>query len=114
MILFQLKFFLRKNCIYNFDVGIIEYPNFQTSTRGLISAQRGYTFELAFIAGALYGTNPGATWFMPTPVEWKGQQPKEAVGKKFGKWQGVDYRTIPDHAYEAAMMIKWYLDNVSR
>jgi len=94
----------------NADVAIIEYPNFQTSERGKIAAQEGHTFDLAFIAGAISGRMRTTRWFMPTPVQWKGNRSKEAMGVRFTEWTGLDYHKISDHRYEAAMMIKWFLD----
>lgn len=93
-----------------FNIGIIEYPNFQVSTRGLIAGQKGYTIDLGFICGVILSRYPTQRWYLPTPIEWKGTQPKEAMGKKFTRWTGIDYRSITDHEYEAAMMIKWYLE----
>lgn len=89
------------------DILVIEYPNFQTSVRGAIAAEKGYTIDLGFLAGYLTRAFSSADVYMPTPIEWKGQQPKEAIGKKFTKWTGVDYNTVSDHEYEAVMMIKW-------
>ncbi len=89
------------------DALIIEYPNFQTSTRGLIAAQMGYTLDLAFVAGFVASQIPHKLLLLPTPNGWKGQQRKEIVGQRFTNWTGIDYRKVSDHEYEAAMMCHW-------
>jgi len=105
---------IRVLSLYDTNVGIIEYPAFQNSTRGHIAAQMGYTLDLAYICGAVVASMPNTKWYLPTPQQWKGQQPKMAIGIKFTRWTGVDYNTVSDHCYEAAMMIKWYLDSVAK
>lgn len=95
----------------NAKVGIIEYPSFQVSTRGTIAAQKGYTLDLAFLAGYVISAFPFIKWFLPTPSQWKGNQSKKAIEAKLFRWLGQSNALITDHEVEAAMMIKWYLDN---
>jgi hypothetical protein len=92
------------------NVGIIEYPNFQVSQRGKIAAEQGFTLDLAYLSGVVATFMPKTRWLMPTPIQWKGTQPKHAIGVKFGVWTGEDHTQVSDHCFEAAMMIKWYLD----
>lgn len=101
---------LKIMCVDDAEYGVIEYPNFQESQRGHIAAQQGYTLDLAFVCGYLVCNMPNTKWLMPTPNKWKGNQPKDAVGKKFTRWTGKDYLTVSDHCFEAAMMIKWFED----
>lgn len=103
---------LKSYALTNADVGVIEYPNFQTSERGKIAATQGYTLDLAFICGYVLSAMPNTRWFTPTPVQWKGGQPKEAIGIKFTRWTGIDYHTLSDHQFEASMMIKWGLNQL--
>lgn len=91
------------------DCLVVEYPNFQASTRGKIAAQQGYTLDLAFVAGFVAQQIPARVTFFPTPMKWKGQTPKDVVGRRFTEWTGVDYHTLTDHEFEAVMMIHWAL-----
>lgn len=93
------------------EVGIIEYPSFQSSTKGKIAAMQGYTFGLAWVAGYIMAHMPETEWYLPTPIEWKGTQNKDAMAVKFTYWTGLPSRFYSDHQYEAALMLKWYLDN---
>lgn len=90
---------------------IVEYPNFQGSTKGIIAAQKGYTLDLACIAGFLMG-NLGLQPFdvhFPTPLQWKKNLPKEAIARRFQRYWNLDASKYTDHEHEAAMMIAWYL-----
>lgn len=95
------------------DILIIEYPTFQHSSRGHIAAQKGYLFDLAYIAGYLSaqsGLDPSCI-HLPTPQQWKGNLPKAAVGRRFERRFGISADSITDHEFEAAMMIAWFLDS---
>jgi len=92
--------------LQNANAGFIEYPNFQMSERGQIAAQKGYTIDLGFVCGYIMGQMPKTVWTLETPIQWKGTQPKEAIGIKFTQWLGVNYETVSDHCFEAAMMLK--------
>lgn len=92
-----------------FDALVVEYPNFQTSTRGKIAAQKGYTLDLAFVAGFVASQIHAKRYFFPTPNQWKGQTPKDIVGRRFTEWCGYDYHDLTDHEFEAAMMCEWCL-----
>lgn len=89
------------------DKLVIEYPNWQGSTKGLIAMQKGYTLDLAFLGGVLAsGFNLAcANVYTPTPLGWKGNAPKSAtehrVQKEFGMLQ------ISEHEYDAIGMIQW-------
>ncbi len=91
------------------DVLICEYPNFQTSQRGIIAAQQGYTLNLAFVCGFVAAIIDAKKVVMATPTEWKGQTPKHIIGARYTQWTGEDFNEISDHEYEAAMMIEWYI-----
>lgn len=93
------------------DILILECPTFMGSTKGKIAAQKGYTIDLAFIVGYLAASFRlyHHQVFLPTPMEWKGNLPKEAVGIRFQKVYGLDHKSVSDHEFEAAMMIDWYL-----
>lgn len=89
------------------DKLVIEYPNWQGSTKGLIAMQKGYTLDLAFLCGVL-ATGfrlASSNVYTPTPLEWKGNIPKDAtkhrVQKEFGTLQ------ISEHEYDAVGMIQW-------
>lgn len=90
---------------------VAEYPTFQGSTKGKIAAQRGYTLDLAFIVGYISASIGllSKDIHLPTPMQWKGTMPKEAVGHRFQKVYGIDYKSVTDHEFEAAMMIDWSL-----
>lgn len=105
---------LGKDNVDRADALVIEYPNFQTSTRGKIAAQMGYTLDLAFVVGFVARQIPAKENFFPTPNQWKGQCPKEVIGRRFTDWTGMDYNTVTDHEYEAAMMIEWLIRTQTR
>lgn len=105
---------LRLLGLQNSNFGVIEYPCFQHSQRGHIAAQKGYTNDLAFVCGYIVASMPDVGWLMPTPNQWKGNQTKVAMGAKFESWTGTPYSQVSDHCYEAAMMIKWFLDNAKK
>lgn len=91
---------------------IVEYPNFQNSVKGQIAAQKGYTLDLAYIAGALTTalTISPDNVHLPTPMEWKGTAPKAAIGRRFERRWKIPADSVTDHQFEAAMMIDWYLN----
>lgn len=86
---------------------VVEYPSFHTSTKGKIAAQKGYTLDLAFVAGLIASLVKAKHTCFPTPMDWKGQTPKDIVGVRFHQWSG--YHLTNDHEFEAAMMIKYVL-----
>jgi len=95
------------------NVIIIEYPTFQNSAKGHIAAQKGYTLDLAYIAGAvpaLLRLNSDQI-HLPTPLRWKGNAPKAAVGRRFERRFGLESTKYSDHEFEAAMMIAWFMDD---
>jgi hypothetical protein len=97
----------------NINTLVIEYPTFQNSAKGRIAAQKGYTLDLAYIAGYISAEcklKPSCI-HLPTPQQWKGNLPKAAVGRRFQRRFGIDPETITDHEYEAAMMIAWCMDS---
>jgi len=97
--------------LQNAIAGFIEYPNFQMSDRGQIAAMKGYTIDLGYVCGFLCAAMPKTVWTLETPAEWKGNQPKEAIGHKFTQWSGVDYREVSDHCFESTMMLKRLMEN---
>jgi hypothetical protein len=92
------------------DVIIIEYPQWQASTKGITAAKQGYTLDLAFLVGYILSkwTGKGCIHFMPTPTEWKGQTPKKATEERVKKMFG-DLK-ISEHEFDACGMIIWYLE----
>lgn len=92
---------------------VMEFPQWENSTRGAIAMQQGYTLDLAYIVGHVAGVltcnlRLAATKiFTPTPMEWKKNLPKDAVGLRFQKRYGVSPSEVSDHEFEAAMMIDW-------
>ncbi len=92
------------------DKLIIEYPQWENSERGAIAAQKGYTLDLAFIAGMVGGGFGLATnnIYAPTPMMWKGNRPKTAtkadVKRVFGSLQ------ISEHEVDAVGLILWGLE----
>lgn len=92
------------------DCLIIEYPNWQNSTKGLIAMQQGYTLDLAFIVGYLTGRfnlSPDKV-HLPTPLQWKNNIPKAAterrVQQKFGPL------AISEHEFDAVGLLMWFLN----
>lgn len=92
------------------DELVIEYPQWQGSTKGLIAMQKGYTLDLAFLTGVLATGFRLASCnvYTPTPMEWKGNIPKKAtekrVEKKFGSLQ------ISEHEYDAIGLLLWRME----
>lgn len=88
---------------------VIEYPNWQPSTKGKIAAQKGYTLDLAFIAGFIAGEMSLFPWniYLPIPTEWKGNVPKKVtqhrVEKQFGMLQ------ISEHEFDAIGLLMWLM-----
>ena len=91
------------------DAIVIEQPNWQGSTKGLIAMQQGYTLDLAFLVGYLSSWLWCPLTFLPTPMQWKGTVPKAAtkkrVERRFGELQ------VSEHEYDAIGMIMWLLDS---
>lgn len=109
--------FLAKNILsqledwmYNLDILVVEYPNWQGTSKGAIAAQQGYTLDLAFMVGLFVAQFSKAKTFLPTPMQWKGNLKKEAtqhrVQKQFGELN------ITEHEYDAVGMIQWYLQGM--
>lgn len=92
-----------------FDVIIMEYPQYEGSARGDIASKKGYTLDLAFLCGFIGGFFDlgSAKTLTPTPREWKGNRPKSAteaeVKKAFSSFVGSE------HEIDAVGMIFWYL-----
>lgn len=98
----------------NVDYFVIEHPQWEDSQRGRMAMQKGYTLDLAFLCGYLSSSVglPASSIWTPTPMEWKGNLPKIAVGHRFEKRFLVSANSITDHEFEAAMMIDWLMVNV--
>jgi hypothetical protein len=89
---------------------VIEYPMFMGgSDRGNIAAQKGYTIDLGCVCGYLMAYFQPCKVHLYKPNEWKGQMPKDVIGRRFERIFGVKYKTVPDHCYEATMMLYWHL-----
>lgn len=92
------------------DCLIVEYPNWQNSTKGLIAMQQGYTLDLAFIVGYLAGrfNLSSDKVHLPTPLQWKKNIPKAAterrVQRKFGPL------SISEHEFDAVGLLMWFLN----
>lgn len=91
------------------DVMVLEHPQWENSERGHKAAARGYTLDLAYLIGFIAGSMglAGNKIWTPTPLEWKGNAPKTAIGHRFWKRFGIDPEAVTDHEFEAAMMIDW-------
>lgn len=94
------------------DKLIVEYPNFQGSTKGLIAMQQGYTLDLAYICGVLAGGMQlaSADVMLPTPLEWKGNQPKAATELRVQRWFGT--LQISEHEYDALGLLLYAMKKV--
>jgi hypothetical protein len=89
---------------------VIEYPMFMGgSDRGNIAAQKGYTIDLGCVCGYLMAYFQPCKVHLYKPNEWKGQMPKDVIGRRFERIFRVKYKTVPDHCYEATMMLYWHL-----
>jgi len=93
------------------DLAVMEYPQWEDSDRGRMAMQKGYIHNLAFVVGYLCSNIglAGSCIYTPTPMQWKKNIPKKAIGIRFTRRFLVDYKTISDHEFEAAMMIDWLL-----
>lgn len=93
---------------------VIEYPSWQNSAKGKIAAVKGYTINLAFLVGYLCKASGVAAvnTYTPTPMIWKKNLPKDAVGLRFERRFGISKDSVTDHEYEAAMMIAWLIDSL--
>lgn len=90
---------------------VLEYPQFMTSTKGQIAAQRGYTLGLAAVCGYLPGyfrLNPMSVKYY-TPSQWKGQKPKKATEAAFKRLFEADDSPLPsEHEIDAIMMLHFH------
>jgi len=93
------------------DLAVMEYPQWEDSERGRMAMQKGYIHQLAFIVGYLCGNLGLASscLYTPTPMEWKKNIPKKAIGIRFERRFLVPANSVSDHEFEAAMMIDWLL-----
>jgi len=89
------------------DVVVIEQPNWQGSTKGLIAMQQGYTLDLAFLVGYISCWLCCPITYLPTPMQWKGTIPKEATQRRVEKQFGE--LNITEHEFDAIGMIQWVL-----
>jgi hypothetical protein len=96
------------------DYLVMEHPQWENSDRGHKAAARGYTLDLAYLIGFIGGSVglAGSKIYTPTPLEWKGNRPKTAVGYAFEKRFSVPAKSVTDHEFEAAMMIDWLIEDV--
>lgn len=93
------------------DVLILEYPNWQGSTKGLIAMQQGYTIDLAFVVGHLSGLINAPHCQMPTPLDWKKNIPKAATQARVRRYfSPQSFNHISEHEFDALGMIIWYLE----
>lgn len=97
------------------DVLIVEYPQWEASTRGLIAMQQGYTLDLAFICGFIAGAYPKlspSSILTPTPREWKGQTPKAGTECRVRRAFNLSSNKISEHEFDAMGLILWFLSSV--
>lgn len=89
------------------DVLVIEYPQWEGSERGAIASQKGYTLNLAFLAGYIggYYALPFTKKYFPTPRDWKGNMPKSATVHRVQKYFGT--LQISEHEMDAVGLILW-------
>jgi hypothetical protein len=95
-----------------FDFLITEKPAFYSSERGKIAARMNYTIDLAAVAFYVAG------WFHMdhrhhfaiTATTWKGSVSKEITARKFFKnFPGVKPSTLDEHAIDAVMLHRYWL-----
>lgn len=93
----------------------IEWPDFFANVRGKIAASKGYTIDLAGIAGYLVGRFNLQPDFVELwkPVFWKGLVPKTVTQAKFtrlfGKDSGFVLRNYSDDVIDAIMIAEFWL-----
>lgn len=94
-----------------FDVIIMEYPQYEGSARGDIASKKGYTLDLAFLCGFIGGFFDlgSAKTLTPTPREWKGNRPKTATAFDVYKEFPSLILNMSEHEIDAVGMILWYL-----
>ena len=98
------------------DFLITERPAFFSSERGQIAAHMNYTIDLAavsyYIAGWFHMDH--RKHFAITANQWKGSVPKAITARRFfAAFPKVDTRTLDEHAIDAMMLHKWWLENVA-
>lgn len=98
------------------SVLIVEKATFMSGTKGHIAAQKGYTLDLAFIAGYIV-SHFRVNRFHPviklyTPQDWKGNVPKSATLAKYKRYFPGIKPPKTDHEVDAKMMIVHYLESL--
>lgn len=96
------------------DFLITEKPTFFSSERGQIAAHQSYTIDLAavsyYIAGWLHMDH--RHHFAITANQWKGSVPKAITARRFFKsFPKVDPKSLSEHAIDAAMLMRFWLEN---
>lgn len=94
----------------------IEMPQHMTSIKG-IAAQAGSVYKLAFFVGYLAHALNGTRVHLVTPMEWKGQLPKDVVQRRIIRDLGVNTCTrlnIRSHAWDAVGLGMWANGKVRR
>lgn len=94
------------------DVLVVEYPQWEASTRGAIASEMGYTLDLAYLCGVLVGWSQLASKdiFLPTPIQWKGNLPKSATEHRVKQKFGFVTSQISEHEVDACGLLMWWLE----
>jgi len=91
---------------------IVEWPMFYQSTKGMIAAHNNYTIDLAgvcmYIAGWLQLDH--RHFHLITASKWKGQVPKAITARKFFRHFGISVGKVVEHAIDATMMLKFFIE----
>jgi Holliday junction resolvasome RuvABC endonuclease subunit len=98
------------------DYLITERPAFFSSERGQIAAHMNYTIDLAAVAYYIAGWfhMDHRKHFAITANQWKGSVPKAVTARRFfASFPKVDVNTLDEHAIDAVMLHKWWLENVA-
>lgn len=92
---------------------VIEYPTFQSSIKGQIAAQKGYTIDLGCVCGFIIGCFPEVdplNIHLYTPMQWKGTMPKSATTAAYRRIFGARLLVgVEQDAIDATMMLHWHL-----
>ena len=90
-------------------VMVIEMPQHMASAKG-IAAQAGSVYKLAFLVGYIANAFNDFEVIVTTPMEWKGQLPKDVVQQRVIRRLGVRTcvkHNIRSHAWDAVGLGLW-------
>lgn len=95
---------------FEFDTLVIEWPTFYAGEKGQVSAQQGYTINLAGIAMYIAGyfQVDFRRLFLYTAPEWKGTVKKAITARRFFRLFGLSEMKIDHDTIDAVMMLVWH------